>query len=163
MRASCATQLNNTHTIITGGDNCPQCVFMFDWTKKEWLKVANTIHGRDGHSCLTLPNGEIMVANNNHVEGGPMKSVEIYNPKDNYWRPGVETPEEWCCGKMVLTMQNEPLIVTGYSPSYGYEDRLFVLSNGEWQMLEMKLKTRRAYAFAQMVPITTLPNCKKRT
>ena len=114
---------------------------------------------RYSHSCTTLPSGEVMVANGSNRYGN-MKSVEIYDPNENTWRYGVETPEWLSNGKMVLTNQNEPLIVTGYFGSYENEDRLFKFSNGEWIQLNITLKSARDSAFVHMVPVQALNCCQ---
>ena len=64
------------------------------------------------------------------------------------WRYGVETPEELYGGKMVLTNQNEPLIVIGASGLY--VDRLYKFSSGKWTQLNITLKTGRSRAFVQV-------------
>ena len=74
----CATKFNSSHTLITGG-RCGTCALVLDSSSKEslkWIEVAPMATGRSYHSCATLSNGSVIVAN-----GDPKtKSVEIYNP-----------------------------------------------------------------------------------
>ena len=60
---------------------------------------------------------------------------------------------------MVLTNQNEPLTVTGADSSRA--GRMYKFSGGNWTELDIELNTMREDAFAAMVPVSLLPNCRK--
>ena len=165
---ACVTQLNTTHTIITGGYTCERCTFLLDWTKSNprWMKMASMKHGRRDHACISLPQGELMVANGHYL-----RSVEIYNPLQNVWRKGVSTPFTRYLGSIVLIKNSTPMIVGGVNEEGFFETRLYVLKDSSWIQLDIKLDASwkyRPYHYhyhfgfvSTMIPIPLLPNCTK--
>ena len=159
---ACATQMNSTHTMITGGYPCGNCVYILNWSLQnpQWIEMPRMKQGRYGHSCITLPNGEVMVA---YGYDYPvyLSSVEIYNPSENEWRDSISTPNSIAYGCMVLWKDSNPVIIGGRNLDDNvYYDQLFLFQNSTWNPLDIKMNSGKDSFFASMIPVSLLSNCR---
>jgi hypothetical protein len=88
----CGTQVNDTHTIVTGGkinqDGLSiSDVWFYNWEDKSWQPGPNMTIPRRGHDCIGISNNRVMVVGGTGLYGEDLVSVEIYDPA---LKPGGE-------------------------------------------------------------------------
>ncbi|MCI0563495.1 MAG: galactose oxidase early set domain-containing protein [Nitrososphaera sp.] len=97
----CAGQapLPNGNILLAGGtlrydiapDNCNgkwhglESAYEFDWSSGSLTKVSDMRHGRWYPTCVTLPNGDVMVTGGYDEYGDHNRLVEIYNSSSGSW------------------------------------------------------------------------------
>jgi len=97
----CAGQapLPNGNVLIAGGtlqydiasDNCNgkwhglRSAYEFNWSSQTLTKVASMAHGRWYPTCVTMPDGKVMVTAGYDEFGDHDRLVEIYDPSTKSW------------------------------------------------------------------------------
>jgi hypothetical protein len=100
----CAGQapLPNGNILLAGGtlrydiapDNCNgkwhglSPAYEFDWSSGSLTRVASMRHGRWYPTCVTLPDGKVMVTAGYDEYGGHNRIVEIYGSSSKSWTIG---------------------------------------------------------------------------
>ena len=75
----CLVQLDDSRTLLIGGEGHTKESFIYDWGTKLWRKPkqGSLHHGRENHACALLPDGKIVV-----IGGDRAADVEIFDPEN---------------------------------------------------------------------------------
>ena len=80
----CGTQVNATHTIVTGGlingGSLISDVWFYNWIDKSWQAGPNMTIPRRHHKCIGISNNRVMVTGGYGLHAEDLVSVEIYDP-----------------------------------------------------------------------------------
>lgn len=188
----CAGQapLPNGNILVAGGtlrydvaaDNCNgkwhglRSAYEFNWSSGSLTKVASMRHGRWYPTCVTLPDGRVMVTGGYDEYGDHNRLVEIYNPSTQGWTvqtassggstytvgasssgtcSGAGSPSYSAAAPNLFLYPRMHLMPTGNIVVAGMLDdiRLWNRSNGAWSRLGAFTPVYRHYGTSVLLPL----------
>jgi len=93
----CAVQLNETHTMLTGGWYNHQqldSTWIYDWRTSQWSEAAPMLEPRFYHGCSKMADGNVIVAGGDGRYGNGTWSVEIFDISTQEWREEAPLPQD---------------------------------------------------------------------
>ena len=164
MTLHCTTLVNSTTLLAIGGygnGSYLSTTFFFNSETEIWTEGPRLNRTRGSHSCGRIRKDSqsqdfsVIVAGG-FLTSGYTASVEILDEGSNEWRNGPSLPHEIVGAKIVEDQNGGIFLVGGYSYQYAYLDTLYSLahvgSDVQWVKMEQRLKTRRNYLVAFLVP-----------
>ena len=155
----CGTQVNETHTIVTGGKikqmgTSITDVWFYNWVDKEWVVGPNMTTARRDHRCVAIQGGGVVVAGGTGLFAEDLSSVEVYDQGMDGgaggWYAVADLPEDDAYGDHALLFNKEVIWVNGRT--------IWRLDEAEgWQQLDTSLKTTVSPARAILVPDSFIP------
>ena len=156
----CGTQVNATHTIVTGGKiqsdgSSISDVWFYNWEDKSWQPGPNMTIPRRGHSCIGISNNRVMVAGGVPVDGADLISVEIFDPAlkpGGEWYQVQDLPEE---------DKDLPKEVNDYSSTLLFNSQIIWINDkkniwkfvdNEWVKLDNQLQSKIYSPLTILVP-----------
>ena len=84
-RKFCGSQLNSTHTMVTGGQVGPSGsslsdVWLYDWSSGQWKVGQNMTKPRRDHLCTSIGGGRVVVAEGTGLYGQDLIDIEVFDP-----------------------------------------------------------------------------------
>ena len=84
-RYSCSSQLNSTHTMMTGGQvgydgSSLSDVWLYDWSSGQWTVGRNMTNPRRQHLCTSISGGRVVVAGGIGLHGQDLTDIEVFDP-----------------------------------------------------------------------------------
>ena len=78
----CLVQLDDSRTLMIGGEGHAKESFIYDWETKAWRKPnkGSLRFARENHACALLPDGKVVVVGGDHPG-----DVEIFDPESESW------------------------------------------------------------------------------
>ncbi len=156
----CMVTVNLTTVMAIGGSQNGQIsgkTFYFTFGEESWTEGPELKNKRSFHSCGKIRRNEESQEMSIIVAGGSfLSSVEILDEGSNEWRTGPELPFGIYRSQMVEDQNGGVVLIGGYSSPGEYLDTLYQLPHGGqdavWTKMEQKMKTRRYWHTAYMVP-----------
>ena len=156
---ACLVNINETHTIHTGGRPTYSEAWLYDWTTDTWTQTGSLNAGRNRHGCVTLEDQRVLAVGG--YNSGEVYAVELYDPVKGSWSPQPDLPMD---------------IISPYSPAllssdgnvlafFRFHDQIFKYdkNDGKWSPLEgTKLPGNfngNTVDNVVLVPIDFAPNC----
>ncbi len=162
----CMVTVNSTTVMVIGGLQYSQIsrkTFFFTIGEERWAEGPALKYKRRGHSCGIIRRNKdsqemsIIVAGGygGNDEPNDLSSVEILDEVSNEWQTGPELQFGIRFSQMV-NYRNEGVVLIGGTTLTGSLDILYQLRHGGqdavWTQMEQKLKTRRFWHSAFLVP-----------
>jgi hypothetical protein len=188
----CAGQapLPNGNILLAGGtllydiaeDNCNgkwhglKSAYEFNWSTNRLTKVASMRHGRWYPTCVTMPDGNVMVTAGYDEYGDDNRLVEIYNSSSKTWSirsatsggstytvgatsagrcSGAGSPSYSGAAPNLLLYPRMHLMPSGNIVVAGMLDdiRLWNRSTGSWSTLGLSSPSYRHYGTSVLLPL----------
>jgi hypothetical protein len=172
----CMVTVNSTTVLViagrhNGGDSSER-TYYFTLGEEKWTDGPSLNFPRFGHSCGEIRRDKesqemsIIVAGGFGRRGYFMSSVEILHTGSNEWQKGPELPNDIAYSQMVKDKMGGVVLIGGSEQFYDTDhqddeiiydlENLYQLQHGGpeavWTKMELKLKTRRNWHTAFMVP-----------
>jgi hypothetical protein len=182
--------LPNGNILLAGGtlrydiapDNCNgkwhglNSAYEFDWSTSSLTKVASMKHGRWYPTCVTIPDGNVMVTGGYDEYGDHNRLVEIYNSGSKTWSirsassggstytvgnssagtcSGAGSPSYSGASANLFLYPRMHLMPSGNIVVAGMLDdiRLWNRSNGSWSTLGLSSPSYRHYGTSVLLPL----------
>ena len=144
-RDHCPIQLNDTHTLISGGLNTLRMVKIYDWTQKTWTDLPNLKINRYGHGC-TLNPSDNMVYIVGGWDGSFNKFETLLLDGDNEWfiEKDLSEPVGGC--RLEVVDSKRMYLFGGATGSLERYDTIykFDFESREWKLSDFRLNTPRS-------------------
>ena len=119
---------------------------LYDPTSRTWTATGSLATGRDTHTAMLLPNGNVLVAGGYNYPPGPLSSVELYNPINGIWTTTGRLVTERDTHTSTLLPNGKVLVAGGY---HSFESlasaELYDPTNGAWTVTGGLGKARHSH------------------
>ena len=153
----CGTQVNATHTILTGGDinynGTISDVWFYNWEDKSWQAGPNMTFPRILHDCIGISNNRVLVTGGIGLNNEILVSVEMFDPAlkpGGGWYQVQDLPEDDFYGQSTLLYNSEIIWII--------DGRIWKFVDNVWLKLDNELSYYPFSPYTMLVPDNFVPD-----
>ena len=154
----CGTQVNATHTIVTGGQisydgSSISDVWFYNWEDNSWKAGPHMTIPRRLHDCIGISNNRVMVAGGVGLNEEALVSVEIFDPAlrpGGGWYQVQDLPEDDYFYDTTLLFNSEIIWINSR--------HIWKFVDDVWLKLDSELSNDPSYRLTILVPDNFVPS-----